>query len=282
MSRRYKIGIQPVYDQAFDHLKMSSIVMNSSARSRSFSHSGDWSSRQYIKLLIDEWKGNETGRYYSPESRQWVLARIPLLQQKLTELEKQYAGREQQAENEGKEFTEAQDLHERKMQLQAAMDISNEELAVLEDILKNLKEEDEEIEERKILSRGLAQAGRLRDGILCELDGQRCEMINDVLIIVEPSSPYRGMSVKDYRRLAKSWAKARREIENEQVKTKRRLNPSQTFDETWAERCQELKAKHSEWERLFAQKIPSCSRKIPAWPTGIQNYLKEDKKDGKK
>ncbi len=66
---------------------------------------------------------------------------------------------------------------------------------------------------------------------LKEIDGQKTEMVNDILFITDKASPYCGMRVQDYRQLAKEWQHSRKAKEDKDFHSYlRKISKSQLPD----------------------------------------------------
>ena len=112
--------------------------------------------------------------------------------------------------------------------LRAQLTVLRGEAEELQKWLKVYTDHDKEVEDSKVLEYGLRGHGvfhgtRATDpnlvDVLKEIDGQVCELTEDeVLIIRDDRSPYNGMLVSDYRRLAKEWQEQRRKAEDEAFK----------------------------------------------------------------
>ena len=154
-------------------------------------------------------------------------------------------------------------LFEDKVRAEARLDCACRELSYLKDKLDKFYLQPETAEEEShILEFGPRGAGRLRDGILVEIDGQSITPIkvddDEILVISSPKSKYYGMAIPDYRKyIMQPWSKARK------------LN---------LYNLEKLKAKEiaetgfSKINVSFgARKIHSSS--LPEWPEGVKNYL---------
>lgn len=153
-----------------------------------------------------------TERYHEPletllESRQERLQRLT------DELEDITAAQEhskQVAFNKGSRWKEPDRDREKRVTLEARIDVCNWEIKKLE---QAIEEEEEDREQREIppcLPRGpqghLKVSGTTGTGYA---DGQWCEPVNGIPVITDDRSPWRGMAVMDYTEfVVKPWKRA--------------------------------------------------------------------------
>jgi hypothetical protein len=102
----------------------------------------------------------------------------------------------------------------------------------------------------------------LQNGELCEIDGQRVGLVDTTMVITEPSSPYCGMAVKDYRKLSDAWVRARNEHRMAMAR----------------QRAQEIKEKGTSSIVVPLGVLKVSRAGLPAWPEGVKNYLVKEKK----
>jgi hypothetical protein len=119
-----------------------------------------------------------------------------------------------------------------------------------------------------VLRYGLMGVGKMRDGILNVIDGQKCgQTIDGTIIIEDARSPYNGMAVSDYRELIKSWFEHKREIEKNKLR--------------------QMQREARENGRIAPTQLPSqaphkVSREsLPKWPEGVRNHLEAIPKETK-
>jgi hypothetical protein len=166
----------------------------------------DWSKPSIESALITI-TGDSKGFY--KKSGEWHMAFIPFVEARLEEMKKAYESFQQDAKRQGKEVPLLPPEMEARMnKLSAQLVVLNEERTVLEGMLKDIAAKEEKEEELHCLEYGLKQSGRLQDGILVSLDGQRIVQDEDGLLIID-SGIYKGMDVPSYRKLAAQWRKDR-------------------------------------------------------------------------
>lgn len=165
---------------------------------------------------------------------------------------------------EGKTVTKEWPTHllERRCLAEARLDVAKREKEFLEERLEKYYTKPEaELEEKGVLEYGPIGRGRLQNGILVELDGQKIEPFktedDEVLVIASKTSPYYGMGVADYRtHVIVPFTMARRKRQFE-LEKQRQAEIAETG--------------HSKIV------VPPSGRKIhpsslPSWPEGIKNY----------
>lgn len=152
---------------------------------------------------------------------------------------------------------------EQRCKAEALLDVALREAEFLKERLTKYYENPEkELEEKSVLAYGPVGQGRLQNGVLAELDGQKIEPFkledgDEILVIASKTSPYYGMGVADYRtQVIVPFTLARRKRQYELEKT----------------RLSEIaETGHSKIV------IPPSGRKIhlsslPNWPDGVKNY----------
>jgi len=216
--RRYlPIGTEPLYDSAYDRLKLNSYIFNDEKRSRLIEKAGDLKNDvgrigSEISQLEGRTEDPDKGCYYSGENFSPIPAIIPTLEAQKAEIEAEFAKHQQQQINRGfqKPETMPPTIHERYVICLAKLDISTLELMVLKDNLNTAIEARTGLKAGEVrpfrIGRGM---GKLRGGILVELDGQKCEKDAEGTIrIIDPNSPFNGILAYEYSRLYKEWSQA--------------------------------------------------------------------------
>jgi hypothetical protein len=244
--RRYKIGIHKTYDDCFDRFRLDSQILNSgSAAPGDIFKIIDWS-KDSLKSLLLELKGNEEGYFYKPDSQIHQLASIPAIENKLTEIDEEFKRYQQMKVNEGHALPEQMplELMEQKLKAEAKLDVYSEELEQIQKMLEKCDKKEQEASNKNFLNRKRLGCGKLRCGILISVDGQHVSTLNDVLIIDDDKSPYDGMATSDYfTHICKAHAKAHIQLLKD----------------------------------MRAGKIPYRPNKrppLPAWPEGCVNHKK--------
>jgi hypothetical protein len=184
--RRFRIGIHPEYDRKFDGRKRQSQVLNPTS-----SNQISWSVFQMgdehgIKGLLAECRAKlvqaENAVAEADADFEWMKA------------ERANTGRTVPATRDPKAEAEYMDAL-------AACDVGAEEVDKLEILLEKFQDKRRAIADSLVLRNGPVGSGRIRDGVLVEMDGQKVVVNDDRhLVIHDERSPYNGMLVDDYRR----------------------------------------------------------------------------------
>lgn len=151
----------------------------------------------------------------------------------------------------------------RRCKSEGKLDCALRELELLKERLEKYYTKPEaELLEKACLEYGPRGNGRLRDGRLAEIDEQRVEYVkledgDEILVIIQSNSPFRGMSVQDYRNFVVSpWTK-QRSMQISNLEKQRQKELAETgFSKIVV--------------RSNNRKIHPSS--IPAWPEGVKNY----------
>lgn len=234
--KRYTTGENPVYDQYYMTYKNKSQILrptNATFAPNSQDKQGVISTIEEIKIGMQD---------------------IEREMRRLNSAWEEYA---QRKVNEGFERPEkiCNEYAEELYKLEVRWDVRNEEL---EKCRKLLAEYEKEENKRKpqLFQYGLTGDGALMHGIISEVDGQKVSIIKNWPVIDEPSSPFDGMRVCDYRKhLAVPW---KREKEN-------RLAVNEAYNV-------ECRAKGVQPDPA---KYVSLNPPLPTkWPEGVLNYKK--------
>jgi len=287
--RRYHpIGRHPEYDERFDHLRVTSPILNIEERKFSFTYSGAENDLSYLQALKLEWAGDEQGEYVDEREGRVRFAKLPGVRREIQELERRWKVRQQQLAKQGRPTSEKMPLTPTLLQLQARQDVLTEELEWIEERIQKIEAGRRTEHKSMMLRYGVRGRSRLQDGRIAELDGQTVQWrrfgTKEVPVIVEPDSPYHGMSCPDYFEMHKVHAKVKRAIRRAQEKARNRLLLQGIRDEQQIKQAehqakQALMDEHPEWKKLFALRVEGRRRvhrdfvPMPEWPEGVRNYL---------
>ena len=233
-------------------------------------HSVFWDKASITSNLL-EIIGNDEGTYL--RRRVPTKAYKPLLLQKIADLEASFVRYKKDRLRLGYEEPTVMppDMLNKYYLLQAELTVLNEEVKELNKRLAEYKDLDDIEGNRNVLAYGLRGYGKchgLKCGnpelvnILKEIDGQRCELTDEGLLIIDKRSPYSGMLVSDFRKLAKEWQIQRQKEEAERFKLLQ-----EQYKEQGLPVPQEPPVKSP-------SKVPMSS--LPKWPEWAINYLKNE------
>lgn len=270
--RRYTKGKHPVYDQVFAFNKQDSLILNPERRAND--HYWSWlqtDDMASVQKALRVWKGDENGEYFKDGIPYGAV--IPLLRREIADLRDKVNDTKQRLQNEGfppdQVAKHLQPDHEKLLEKEAAMDVARNEVVQIVQWIDDIKKKQEKQREiREVLPYGPRRSRSLKDGVLSEIDGQRVSKINGVLLIDDPKSPYDGMSIDDYHKLAEAWSKQRRQAERNKLKAMQ--------DEA-----------RKKGEILPRQATPGGIRKVkrqnlPPWPDGVVNHKEKTKQKVKR
>jgi hypothetical protein len=209
--RRYRVGEHPIYDINFDRRKAgSAIFWPQRASTETTWIAAMLDDKAGLERLLEIWRGDKDGIYFDHGKKQTAI--LSNAERMLSDVEKQFEIEKQTAINKGrkppKEMHPA--LDKKRLIAEANLDLVNGEIERLETLLKTATEKKVEEAKEKVLMHGPKGSGKMRGGILCELDFQKVEQDDKgILKINEPSSPYHGMLASAYfEQIVKPWADA--------------------------------------------------------------------------
>ncbi|MCK4345640.1 MAG: hypothetical protein KAX05_10180, partial [Bacteroidales bacterium] len=294
LTRRYKRGENQIYDDFYDRFLMESLL-NAQARSKSFTHAGDWNDPNFLKSLILEWGGivdkgrKEFGRYYYREAEEFRQAQIPILQDKLPEYKTMLLNYQQEQVNMGcfKPEKLPDRLEEEKLAVEAELDIRISELGDFQERLKKLPLKQPKPKLMPLFPYSVAHKQRqllgafkmsreplMRDRRLVELTGQLVgSNKNGLRIIIDKRSPYVGMAAADFTALAKQWHLAGAKIGAAKFALEVKLEKQSRQDEfsdLWPKIKEKLFEQNPEWKDLFSLRFEDMQ--IFAWPPDVLNH----------
>jgi len=259
IKRRYRQGDLEYkqYNDFFDRFLLNSNILNGG--NQAISVHTEFHDLVTLKRILVQLEGDETGRYKS-HSGETVFSSISLAKKKLAAVQNQFDSYCDTKEAQGHARPKSWPSHllEERLRCEAKLDVTLREAEAIRDRIAQYQALENTEHIKGVLAYGPLGNGRLRDGILVEIDGQTCDYKNDTLIIFDSASPYNGMAVSDYREfVCKPWLEERRRWQAEKER----------------KRAQEILEKgFSDIEiRLGKRKIDkSC---LPAWPECVPNIL---------
>ncbi|MDY0388879.1 MAG: hypothetical protein RBT65_17535 [Methanolobus sp.] len=238
MAKKYVTGQHPIFDAAYIKFHNKSDILNQANRGV-FAPVLDLQNCKNIKAelskIITEMESNLAG------------------------VKSQFKDYQQQMINEGwdKPTEMPSWLTEEFFQLEAQINIRQNEIEKLDKIINDYKKTADEAHRKEVLRNGVQGSGSLRDGVVVEIDDQKVSVIDGWPVIDDEFSPFDGMRVADYRRVVNSHLekKSMKRQEAEQYK-KECLENNKPFDE-------------GKYLRLFRYREVD-----PSWPKGVKNWKK--------
>jgi len=295
--RRYKIGDNPLYDDAFDRYRVESVILNKRVRATDM-HFGmkDLNNLHDLQQIRLEWTGKKgDGSYFRGSER--VFGKIPDLERRIGENDKKYQILKGQKISQGlPEPDEPKLLYQERMALEAEVDVADEELVEIDRWIENLKPEktsghDDEFfkwdtsSKHFMHERKLEASAEFPYGILTRLYGQVVELdtSKNILVITDERSPYHGMSAADFSTLMKRWGKAYHRLhfwapeKASSILFKRHGMIDKVKHQQLTKELQGKLMEENGWSELFQVSLGGGRPKLPAWPKDVKNFLKTEK-----
>jgi hypothetical protein len=167
------------------------------------------------RSLLAELLGDEDGVFLRREmglagETRKMPARLTVAKEALAELDEKFAESKVKATREGRTPpTEMPpEMLSRRYLLEATRDLILEEIDTIQKLIAAHDDQKQTEAKKAILVWGPQGTGKLRNGLLSEIDGQKCiwDPKQKCMTISEPDSPYFGMKVEVYRELVcKPW-----------------------------------------------------------------------------
>lgn len=237
--RRYQRGKNPLYDDRYALFMQRSVILNAGQRSQSMTYCFEFKTKESVLRRISEIEGDleiitNNDNVVKPDN----------LGSKLKDLELKIRDYKKEQTKMGwdfKDVTPPGDMTEILYDLQARVDVKEMELDRLKEKLTKFEDTTEKERQGKMLKRG-PEFRRWGDPPR-EVDGQQVDFVDGIMIISDPASPYRGMSLADFAALAQWW--------------------------------------HKNKPRIYKENIvmPVKKEDLPPWPDGVKNHLKEVEKE---
>lgn len=133
--------------------------------------------------------------------------RMQLLQDELDDVVKAQKLSKQTAFNKGSQWDESDRSREKRVTLEAQIDVARLEIDKLHEAIEEAEKEKEEEDVQPCLPRGIEGINQVRGTTGSGYyDGQKVEPINGLPVIVDQRSPYHGISVLDLtEKIVKPW-----------------------------------------------------------------------------
>lgn len=203
------------YFDRVDQLRLQSRILNSDANKLD----GHYIvfDRESINNEILKLQGNSKGEIHVGKDK-WVDAIIPALKKEVALFDERLAERKRSAKLEGKPEPAELDSHFQREMLrtEAELTVRTEELEALQKMLSKFVEKDVEKHNNNVLRNGPKGVGRLRGGVLVELDGMAVSLSDDKIPYISETHPlaknYVGYATSDYYvHIVFVWGKLREE-----------------------------------------------------------------------
>lgn len=257
--RRYPAGEKPEYDREYLRQRADSHILNRG--NRSIWHPS-YSSLPEIEGKLYQYLGDKDGEVENRGSIGNIpkQAIIPAIKSQLNEIDRRIKNFQEKQAADGKEKTVPKKLQVEKFRQEALLDVCGAEVEWLEKKKKELESKRDDKTRSRMLKYGpiCSQSGSPAK----EIDGQKVSLIdisgNTVPIIDDSRSPYDGMKLSDYRKMASDWMQQRK---------KRRAKLVAQRDE------EILTFGKSDISIPMAQRTVSREN-LPAWPDGAKNFKK--------
>lgn len=237
MAKKYVTGQEPIFDLAYIKYHNESDILNR-ANIGVFAPSLDLQNCKNLKKELGEI--------------------IPELESNLAGVKKQFLNYQQQRINEGwdKPTEMPPDIKEEFYQLEAQINIRQNELEKVEKIINGFKKAVDNSHQKEVLQYGVQNSGSLRGGVIAEIDGQKVSVIGNYPVIDDEFSPFDGMRVADYRSRVcppHHQRKLRKQLEAEKYKKECHKN-NKPVDQ-------------GKYQRLWNYQEVDTT-----WPVGIKNW----------
>ena len=242
MARRKEmlpIGTNPIYDKAYDRLRLTSNILNAG------------------NILNTDNRINPNSESELKRAKLNISENLPELENELVQIDQLFKVYQQERVNKGFDRPKDMlpDMKQKKLEILAKIDVSKEEVSEVERLLKKLTESKIQLRKSTVLPRGLMQNYHCNhDGIIEIIDGQLCSVIRGIVTIDDELSPYDGLPVVEYRKIASEWHKEYTERINENER-----------------RRDEAILNHKEAQ--FLPKFPP----FPKYPEGVKSMKQKDK-----
>jgi len=208
--RRYRVGEFEIYDRWYELKKAGSPIFNPrQATAENTWVAGMLNDKAGLERLLQIWRGNGEGIYLDKgRKRNAVLTDA---QSMLAKVERDSENEKQLALNQGRRPPEeTREMAKRRLTAEANLDLVMGEIEKLESLLAAATEKKEEVDAGEVLRHGPLGQGKMRNGVIAEMDGQRiARNEKGMFIIDDPRSRYNGMLVHDYtEQIVRPWYKA--------------------------------------------------------------------------
>ena len=216
MKRKYlPIEKYPVYNKWVNKLLSESAIVNGGSEKIPTAHTILWDRRNLedeLRVIVGEADG-----FHTKENGNKSMSHIPFVEMRLKEINQTFKIYQKERQRKGyeKPTQMPKDLQDQFYEFEARLTVLHTEKETIETKLKQLKEAVQKTDDSKVLEYGLKCSfhnhGLQADdpemmNTMKEIDNQMVSQLKDGTLYIDDSrSPYDGLSVPDYRKLAKIW-----------------------------------------------------------------------------
>jgi hypothetical protein len=198
--RRYRVGESEIYDRNYEMRKAGSPIFHPQrATTENAWAAAMLGDKAGLERLLEIWRGNKDGVYFDRgRERESVLSAAKKL---LSDVEAQFETEKQSAINQGKRPPEVMHpaLDKRRLIAEANLDMVQGEVERLETLLASATAKKEEADDSQVLKHGPRGHGKMRDGVIAFMDGQKVSRNESGMFAIDDArSPYNKMLVHDY------------------------------------------------------------------------------------
>lgn len=228
MKRKYlPIEKYPVYNGWVNKLQLESSILNGGSEKMISAYSTLWDKYNLeaeLRVIV-----GDTDGFHTKENGTKSISHIPFVQMRLKEINQAFKIYQRERQNKGyeKPTQMPKNLQDQFYEFEARFTVLHTEKETIETKLKQMKEAVQKTDDSKVLENGL-KCGFHNHGLnaadpemmntMKEIDGQMVNQLRDGTLYIDDSrSPYDGLSVPDYRKLAKIWHSDRLKADTEML-----------------------------------------------------------------
>lgn len=204
-----------LYFKYYSNFQLGSVFLNSGKNIQIGVDTKFWDEQNLRNELV-HYTGNERGVYKKDGDE--ILALIPFAKSELNDLEENNKRYVQKQKNLGFEITEyPSNVLDRKLKLEALLDVMQMEKEFIEKRLSTFVEKVEVVDDSKVLAWGLCGMVKQINNQVHMIDGQLVKIIDGVNCISDPRSVFDGLSLLNYRKLCAVWREGQKRKNKEKL-----------------------------------------------------------------
>ena len=255
------VALYRTYSEVYDRLRLSSTILKGENSYNSTVTDLEGCRRQL--MILTGGSSTRPGYYYVSENSQWKIGILPALNLDEKIVLNDWQTRRTQLVNSGRrplpDTLESMpvDLRDKLLTIHARQDVIGEEVVWLQKRITELAAIKAK-NENNMLSQGALGSWREdKNGVIREIDGQAVRLIGGTPVIIQETSPYRGLPVYLYRELIiPAWRKRLDDLESKKL----------------AEAQEQARAEGKPVPREISfnrlAKVPLSA--LPPWPDGVE------------